>query len=258
MKVQALGELRLRAWNKYRRILVNRYGRRPFAMPADVPYISFTFDDFPRSALLEGGRTLIKHAVRGTYYISLQLVGSPSCVGEIATKDDLRSALAAGHELGCHTFEHLDGCNSSATAFERSIASNKAALAELLPDGRFSVFAYPLDGPVLAIKRAVGRHFVCCRGGGQTFNSGSIDLNLLSAYFLDRRNQGHIEEVRKLIAENTAQRGWLIFATHDVAAQPSPYGCTPAFFEEVVRLAVTSGARVVPVMQACRELRIAS
>ena len=121
----------------------------------------------------------------------------------------------------------------------------------------FPVFAYPLDGPVLSIKRAVSTHFVGCRFGGQSFNSGVIDLNLLNAYFLDKRNRGDLEAVRTVIEQNAAARGWLIFATHDVAANPSPYGCDPEYFEEVVRLSLQSGARVLPMMQACRELNIA-
>jgi hypothetical protein len=46
----------------------------------------------------------------------------------------------------------------------------------------------------------------------------------------------------------------LIFATHDVATRPSAYGCDPKCFEEVVRLSLASGARVLPMTHVCREL----
>jgi len=245
-----------RVWNKWRRFSINRYARRNFSLSADVPYVSFTFDDFPRSAFAEGGRILAEQGVRGTYFVSLQLLGSPSVSGPIASRDDLRALLRDGHELGCHTFEHLDGRRSTVEAFERSIEANRAALAECVPGGDLPVFAYPLDGPVLSIKRAVGRHFVGCRGGGQSFNSGVIDLNLLNAYFLDKRNRGNLEAVRRVIVQNATARGWLIFATHDVAANPSGFGCEPEFLEDVVRCSLQSGARVVPMMQACKELSI--
>lgn len=250
--------LRRRLWNRWRRFTIDRCARRDFRLNSDVPYASFTFDDFPRSAFSEGGRILAEQGVRGTYFVSLQLLGSPSVSGPIASRDDLRALLRAGHELGCHTFEHLDGCRSTVEAFERSIEANRSALVESVPWGALPIFAYPLDGPVLSIKRAVGRHFVGCRGGGQSFNSGVIDLNLLKAYFLDKRNRGKLDAVRRVIEQNAAAHGWLIFATHDVAATPSDYGCAPEYFEEVVRLSLQSGARVVPMMQACRELSIAT
>lgn len=249
--------LRWRLWNKWRRFSIDRYARRDFTLKADVPYVSFTFDDFPRTALAEGGRILAAEGVRGTYFVSVQLLGSPSVSGPIASGDDLRTLLQDGHELGCHTFEHLDGRESTAEAFERSIEANRTALADVVPGSDLPVFAYPLDGPVLSIKRAVGKHFVGCRGGGQTFNAGVIDLNLLKAYFLDQRNRGDLNAVRRVIEQTVAARGWLIFATHDVAVNPSGYGCAPAFFEAVVRCARESGARVLPMMKACRELRIA-
>jgi hypothetical protein len=53
-----------------------------------------------------------------------------------------------------------------------------------------------------------------------------------------------------MIDLNRQSRGWLIFATHDVDPRPTPYGCTPEFFSEVVEYAVRSGARVLPVIEA--------
>ena len=242
---------------KWRRFSIESFGRRDFTLSTDVPYVSFTFDDFPRTALTEGGTILRGHGVTGTYFVSLQLLGKPSPSGPIATPDDVKALLADGHELGCHTYEHLDGCHSSVDEFERSIRQNRVALADVAPGATFPVFAYPLNGPVLSIKRAVGKHFVGCRGGGQTFNSGVTDLNLLKAYFLDWRNRGNADVVREVVERNAAERGWLIFATHDVAPEPSRYGCYPDFFENAVRLSISSGARVVPMMEACAALGIA-
>ena len=241
---------------KWRRFSVDRFGRRTFTLRTDVPYVSFTFDDFPRTALTEGGRILARHGARGTYFVSMRLLGQLSVSGPIASSEDLKALLAEGHELGCHTFDHLDGKHEGVAAFERSIQRNREALAAVAPGAELSVFAYPLDGPVLTVKRAVGRHFVGCRGAGQAFNAGTIDLNLLKAYFLDWRNQDSLGEVRAIIERNAAERGWLILATHDVAAAPSKYGYTPDAFDEVVGMAVRSGARVVPMTRACEGLGI--
>jgi len=249
--------IRQRLRNKWRRYTVSRYARRDFTLTNDVPYVSFTFDDFPRTAFVTGGRILADHGACGTYFVSGKLLGGPSPSGPIATRNDIGALIDSGHELGCHTFEHLDGTRATVAAFERSILANRAALADMLPEGDFEVFGYPLNGPVVAVKRAVGRHFVACRGGGQTFNAGAIDLNLLHAYFIDSRNRGDLDAVRRLLAANATARGWLIFATHDVADRASDYGCAPHFLEDVVRLSLHSGARVRTMGEALREMSAA-
>ena len=241
---------------RWRRLSIEHFARREFQIHSDVPYVSFTFDDFPRSALTAGGRILADQGARGTYFVSLDLLDGPSVSGQIASRGDLAALLHDGHELGCHTFEHLDGTKASVEAFESSIRANRETLAKYGLAPEFSVFAYPLDGPVLAIKRAVSRHFAACRSGGQIHNTGRVDLNLLKAFFLDKRSREDLEAIRTLIDANTASRGWLIFATHDVACGPSDYGCSPELFESVVTLARRSGARILPMTQVCRELGI--
>jgi peptidoglycan/xylan/chitin deacetylase (PgdA/CDA1 family) len=248
--------LTVRVRNKWRSVQTSRCARREFRLRQPVPYVSFTFDDFPRSALLTGGAILERHRVRGTYFVSLKLAGKDSPSGPIAHHLDIVSLLAAGHQLGCHTYDHLDGRQATPQAFEQSIIANQAALDELVPGMRLRVFAYPLNGPNLTVKRAIGTRFIACRGGGQTINTGRIDLNLLRAFFLDRRIRDDLRPVEDIIHRNAESGGWLIFATHDVSVAPSPYGCAPDFFDAVVECAIRSGARVVPMMQACEELQI--
>ena len=57
-----------------------------------------------------------------------------------------------------------------------------------------------------------------------------------------------------MIDRNSLSRGWLIFATHDVTDNPSPYGCTPTFFQGVVDYAAKSGAMLLTVGEACEKL----
>lgn len=230
--------------------------RRPFLKRGSAAYVSFTFDDFPRSAFLSGGAILERYGVRGTYYISLGLIGVESAVGEIARLDDLHGLLRHGHELGCHTYDHLDGWSTSPQEFERSVIRNRHAFREQLSGGDLALFAYPIADPRPSTKRLIGRHFRCCRGGGQRHNSDNLDLNLLEAFFMDWRNLGHPGTVRARIDLSCAEGGWLILVTHDVCESPSQYGCTPGFLEEIVRHAAQSGARILPVGSVCDELGV--
>jgi peptidoglycan/xylan/chitin deacetylase (PgdA/CDA1 family) len=215
----------------------------------DAPLISFTFDDFPHSALSTGGEILRSFGTVGSYYVCLGRLGADSPSGPLCTAEDVARAWNEGHEIGCHTFSHCHSWNTEAAVYESSIHENSAAFAELIPGGRFRSFSYPLAFPRPALKRICARYFQACRGGGQRINAGTTDLNQLSAYFLEKTGE-NFRAIEDLIDENARKCGWLIFATHDVDRSPSRFGCTTEFFTRVVQYAVNSGAQVVPVIRA--------
>jgi peptidoglycan/xylan/chitin deacetylase (PgdA/CDA1 family) len=241
---------------------------RQLAVSTPVPLVSFTFDDFPRSAFLNAGAILARYGILGTYYVSLGLAGKQSQMGPMYQPEDLKELARLGHELGCHTFGHCHSWNTPPDVYEKAILDNQQALNEVLPRTTFQTFSYPFSGPRLAVKRVAGRHFLCCRGGGlragrvflrhhaggQTFNCGTTDLNLLCAFFLEQ-SRDNPEAVKSLIDQNARERGWLIIATHDVRDTPSRFGCTPDFFERVVQWSLDSGARVLPVVEALEVLQ---
>ena len=247
-----------RASGKVRRLLADQFGRRTLSIKTPVPIVSFTFDDAPVTAFREGRGILKQFGARATYYVSLGLLDAETEVGKIASVGDLARAVDEGGELGCHTFDHLDPWHTSSAAFMASVARNCQALHRILPGARFTTFAYPKSGAKLSLKLALGITFMCCRGGGQATNADSADLNLLKACFVDRRTGIDTEFIRTLVDYNADRRGWLILATHDVAADPSPYGCTPAFLETIAQYASRSGALLLPVGEACARLMSSS
>lgn len=237
--------------------------KRRAVVGTDFPIISFTFDDFPRSAFLRAGSILGRHGAQGTYYASLSLMGKQSHMGAMYEAEDLRELVNMGHELGCHTFGHCHSLKTPPDVYERAIVENQQALTEVLPGASFQTFSYPHSAPRIAVKKVASKYFRCCRGGGlkpgryfrrhaaggQTFNWGVTDLNYLCAFFLEQ-SKDNPDAVKTLIDQNAHARGWLIFATHDVCADPSPFGCTPDFFERVVEWSCASGARILPVVKA--------
>jgi len=247
-----------RASGKVRRLLADQFGRRTLSIKTPVPIVSFTFDDAPVTAFREGRGILKQFGARATYYVSLGLLDAETEVGKIASVGDLARAVDEGGELGCHTFDHLDAWHTSSATFMASVARNGQALHRMLPSARFTTFAYPKSGAKLSLKLALGITFMCCRGGGQATNADTADLNLLKACFVDRRTGIDTEFIRTLVDYNADRRGWLILATHDVAADPSPYGCTPEFLETIAQYASRSGALLLPVGEACARLMSSS
>jgi peptidoglycan/xylan/chitin deacetylase (PgdA/CDA1 family) len=174
-------------------------------------------------------------------------------VGRIFSEQDLHDVVARGHELGCHTFDHYDSWNTNPQTFANSTVKNRQALSRLLPEASFSTLSYPLANPRPRTKRNIEKYFPGCRGCGQKFNSGTTDLNFLRAYFLEYC-RGDVRPAKELIDRNCQAGGWLIFATHDIAENPTRFGCTPGFFKEVIRHAVASGATILPVGAAVKRI----
>jgi glycosyltransferase involved in cell wall biosynthesis/peptidoglycan/xylan/chitin deacetylase (PgdA/CDA1 family) len=238
--------------NYYRRRVAGLLFKRPLVINSQRHLISFTFDDFPRSALLAGA-ILNRFGLKGTYYVSLGLMGRETATGQMFVLDDLKEVIEQGHELGCHTFAHCDSWDTNPQSFQDSIVKNAEELHRLFPGIEFKNFSYPISLPRPLTKAKTAGHFLSCRGGGQTLNIGTADLNQLSAYFLEK-SRDDIQAVKAVIDRNRDARGWLIFATHDISGSPTPFGCTPEFFEDVVQYAVSSGSQILPVMNALEVL----
>jgi peptidoglycan/xylan/chitin deacetylase (PgdA/CDA1 family) len=248
------GQLVKRAQGRYQRTSARYFCQRPFRVNPDVPIISFTFDDFPRSAWLAGGAILQSFGVRGTYYTSLGLMGKQIETGNMFLAQDVQALVAQGHELGCHTFNHSHAWNTRPESFEAAILENRQVLEKLLPGTSFKTLSYPISAPRVQTKRRVSKYFACCRGGGQTLNAGTVDLNNVSAFFLEQSRENP-DGIRRVVDQNCRAKGWLIFATHDISDSPTRWGCTPELFEDVVRYAVNSGAQILPVFRAYEVLR---
>lgn len=246
-------KLLTRIRNRYRRTLSRLGARRMVDLWPKSPIVSFTFDDFPKSALSEGGAILERYGARGTYYVSMGLMGSELPAGTGFVLEDLKQAVASGHELGCHTFAHCHSWTTRPQRFEESVIENRRSLKELAPEASFETLSYPISDPRPGTKRRVAAHFCCCRGTGDSFNRGQVDANNLQARFLEKE-KGNPEGVKHLIEANRRSSGWLILATHDVTKSPTQFGCTPAFFEAIVQCALESGATILPVAKAWKEI----
>lgn len=252
-KIMFISEVIDRVKDKYQRLASTHLGCRTTAIQPKHPLVSFTFDDFPTSAL-HGGNILKRHGVSGTYYVSLGLMGHEIPAGQAFSADDLRRVVDDGHELGCHTFDHCHAWETDPAVFEESILANRRALQNIHKDWIFKTLSYPKAYPRPETKRKAAKYFSCCRGGGQTYNSGETDRNSLHSCFLEKCDSD-LGLVKEMIQENAQLRGWLIFSTHDIKEKPSPFGCTPQFFEKIVEWTVNSDSKVLPVAKAWEENR---
>jgi peptidoglycan/xylan/chitin deacetylase (PgdA/CDA1 family) len=236
------------------RRMAQSLARRPYRIGLESPVISFTFDDFPRSALTKGGTILREHGFTGTYYASFGLMGKETPTGEIFRREDLDELVRQGHELACHTFDHCDSWETAPSDFEASILRNRRGVAENVPGITLKSFSYPISWPRAETKRRVARYFECARAGGQTFNAGVVDLNYLKAFFIEQ-SRGNFDAIKEMIDANARANGWLIFVTHDVCSVPTRFGCASHLFERVVEHSAKSGAAILGILDALKVIR---
>src|SRR5947209_4812344 len=131
------------AWQRVRRKIINTIPIGVDALPLERGALSITFDDFPKNAWQLGGEVLNKHSVRGTFYFSGGLCGKYYRDLLHFETEDLHEIASAGHELGCHTFEHISALASNSSQIAQSIARNRNFLQGMLPHYTIRSFAYP-------------------------------------------------------------------------------------------------------------------
>lgn len=182
----------------------------------------------------------------------LGLLGRNATAGQLCTAEELCELVAGGHEIGCHTFSHMDAWTSGPRKFEASLTANAAAATKLL-GLRLKSFSYPYSPPNPWNKKICGKVFSSARGGQAKANIAVADLNYLSAVFLERVKcrlevLWHEAELAK------REAGWLILASHDVSDQPSRFGISKELFVTILERLMKMEFRLLPVGSVVEEL----
>lgn len=215
----------------------------------DAPVASISFDDFPRSAWTAGGPILARHGALATYYAAGDFCGRTVDGIGYYDGEDLKALRAAGHEIGCHSYSHEHGPLLSSRLLKDDFARNEAFLTDMLGDHRSGSFAYPYGDVSPRTKTLAARTFPVARGIRAGVNQGMIDLAELKAVPLEARSWT-AADVERLIDEAVAAKGWIVFFSHDVAEDPTPYGCTPAMLDHALERLGAAGIEIMPVKSA--------
>jgi peptidoglycan/xylan/chitin deacetylase (PgdA/CDA1 family) len=222
--------------------------RKRILTSTELPVVSFTFDDFPSSSCTNGSRILDDFGVAGTFYAAGSLCARTVDQIRYFNLDDLRHLAIRGHEIGCHTFSHRRVSFLLNNQIQDEIRRNAEFLAA---NGAVFIksFAYPFGDISPRSKQVLSAYFASCRSIQSGLNAGNIDLGQLRAVALYDRviDPGRLSAI---IEGAIRIKAWLIFYTHDVQENPSPYGCSPKLLREAVAYAFKAGARILTVGKA--------
>lgn len=232
------------------RIVAPRLATRPAALPSGSAIVSFSFDDFPASAATRGAPILEDLGVRATFYVAMRLSGA----GEGFHVAHLERLASAGHEIGCHTHQHLDCFKADDASVLEDVVQNAEELRRVLPGVELRQFAFPYGRFRPSHKALLGRRFESLRSIFPGIHRGALDLHMLRANKLFS-SDGSLDRAISLIHDVADQGGWVVFFTHDVSDAPTPFGTRPADLARAVARAVDLGLEVLPVGEVVRRMQ---
>ena len=225
--------------------------RRMLEFSLDRPLISFTFDDCPETALSEGVSRLEDAGWRSTIYVSCGLYGVTNHHGKMASAEAIKAAYDNGHEIGEHSYSHIDATEQSLEGFMSDIDTNQKAFDALGIKANGSM-AYPFGQTAPRVKTALAERFEGLRGITPGVHWTRVDLNQIKSYPLYENTADNIAGVMESMGQ---QPGWLTLFTHDIRNNPSEWGCTPDNMKKVIAAAKNNGAIVLPVAEAIQYLK---
>lgn len=213
-----------------------------------APIISFSYDDFPKSAIEIGATELEKHGFQGSFYPAASFCDAHEEGQDYYTQDDIQRLRAHGHEIGCHTYDHANLLRLNNREIDDQFARNQAFFAETMQADTFVSMAYPFGNVSPRVKKVAQKRFPICRGVWSGVNSGMIDMALLKVVGLDHHLTA--EQTRAWIDQARAENGWLIFVAHDIRSDHSPYGISPERYAEIVSVVADANIEVLTIRDA--------
>lgn len=228
---------------------------KPRRFKFETGILTISFDDFPRSAVTEAGPILDQHDVKATYFASGGLCETTYLGQEQFTRRDLEDIADKGHDIGSHTFDHMNALEHSNAAFVSSIKKNSDFLQDVIPGKSIESFAYPFGTVTFSSKLTVSSEFKIGRGLGQRPNYRWIDLSQVKAVGFEKR-QRQKYNFQSLIKDTSIKKGWLIVYTHDVRSNPSNWGCTPEELDNLISYAKGYNLNILTFREAAAKMRI--
>lgn len=228
---------------KLRRRLVRLTHRRAAARRPERPMITFAFDDAPASAVRRGAPILEARGVRGVYYVCAGLAGEHGHMGQYTTRDDMLRAVEAGHEIGCHTYSHLDCGQAPGAIMADDLELNAAILSDWGVADHLHTFAYPYGDVGFAAKIEAARRFTLSRGLHHGLIEPGSDLNQAPAVGVE--GEAGESVARAWLGRAAERSAWLILYTHGVEDQASPFGAAADTLARLVDEALERGFDVV-------------
>lgn len=227
------------------RKIIPHFAKRTLSFQLERPIISISFDDFPKSVMENALPLLDKYNWKATFYVAAGLERTTNHLGLHYDRDDLQKLEQSGHEIGCHTYHHLNIREISESRVTSELDSNAKSLKTLGVKSPLQTFAYPFGETSIARKKQLSNRFASMRGIMRGVHYNKVDLNQIKSVPI--YTGPNMPQTFGFIESLSRKPGWLTLFTHDIRDNPSEWGCTPKDFENVLAAIHESGAIVMPI-----------
>ena len=212
--------------------------------------VSFTFDDVPIPAVTNGARILEHHDARGTYYVTLGLEHPNQKDRKFLNREEIQQLYYCGHDIGCHTYSHLDISATKLRQVEKDCDQNIGAIKSILGSNvPVEHFAYPFGKLSLKSKKALASRYLSMRSTEYGINSNGTDLRFLRSVCLYSKSFDR-NAIEAILQNAIDKKSWLIFHTHEVMDNPSAWGIGINDFEWLVNLCSVSDCQIKTIKDA--------
>jgi len=232
-----------RVWRK----VVPHFATRHLNFKLDRPVISISFDDFPKSVMENALPLLDQYGWKASFYVAAGLENTTNHLGLHFNRNDLLLLQEQGHEIGCHTYNHLNITELSETRVADELTSNAKSLKDFGITSPLKTFAYPFGETSIPRKSLLEHDFSSMRGIMRGIHYNKADLNQVKSVPI--YSGPEMSQTLNYISSLRDKPGWLTLFTHDIRENPSEWGCTPEDFATALAAIQASGAIVMPIQK---------
>lgn len=238
------------------RKIIPHFAKRTLNFQLDRPIVSLSFDDFPKSVMENALPLLDKYNWKATFYVAAGLERTTNHLGLHYDRYDLQRLEQQGHEIGCHTYHHLNIREISESRVRDELSSNAKSLKALGVNSPLETFAYPFGETSIARKNQLSEQFASMRGIMRGAHYNTVDLNQIKSVPI--YTGADMTQTMEFIKDLKRKPGWLTLFTHDIRKAPSEWGCTPEDFAKTLTTIEQSGALVLPIQETINYLKEAN
>ncbi len=228
---------------------------KPIIAKQNKPIISFSFDDAPKSAIEIGASILDKNNIKGTFYLSGGHAGKIFENVSQYDEEDVLKLYKNGHEIACHTYSHPRLRGRTKEQIKQDLDKNLEFFRNILGDINFELYnhAFPYGEFDETTREILAQRYITARGVLRGINHGIIDFSNLRTISIEKQKFS-INDIKSVLDETKKNNGWVLFFTHDISENCTPYGSTPQMLENVVEIAIQSGIEILTVNEAAKAI----